>query len=173
MIYVKVETQRVYAHTDNGMPKIETIVQTFQDGFNFDKFLKYLPYQAYQSVKINSVLEKNGNDAKEIDPSKWVEKLNGVLAKMNMPEETLQEKLQKEKQRNDELLQRLERLEASLKPEIKTDELKPVQQKVESDEENDELESLKQQYIEKFGKNPHHLWKVETLKEKLNADNVR
>lgn len=174
MIYVKVETQRVYSHSENGMPKIEKIVQTFQDGMNFDKFLKYLPYQMYKSVKIHSVLEIDGQEKNEIDKDPWIAKLEAVLSKMNQPEESLQDKYEKEKLRNDELLARLERLEANLKVEQKPDELEKVDEKeIEEEPDVDEFEELKKQYFDKFGKNPHHLWKVETLKEKLNANNVR
>lgn len=38
------------------------------------------------------------------------------------------------------------------------------------EKEDDELEDLKAKYIEKFNKNPHHLWKAETIKEKLEEN---
>ena len=35
------------------------------------------------------------------------------------------------------------------------------------EDDSEELETLKAEYLEKFGKKAHHLWKVDKLKEKL------
>jgi len=162
MITVVVETQRVYSHGNDGMPKVEKIQQKFQDGANFDKFLKYLPLQGYLNDKLRIV--KVVEDGKEIDKEPYSNRLREVVRKLNIPEETIQDKYKKEKERNDELMERLAMLEAK----VNNPEHEPETEKVkESTFDNLTKAELSEHYKEKFGKNPFPGWKKDELIEKL------
>ena len=120
MKYIKIETQRVYSHGTDGMPKIEKIVVTLQDGFEFNKFLKYFPLHGYLNdrLKVVKVFDKE----KEYEVKEWQKKLDDAILKLTTPEKTLDEKYIEEKQRNDELMERLAALEAKLGQPVKVKE---------------------------------------------------
>ena len=65
MIHVTIKTKKIYSHDNSGMPKFETINTTLEDGAQFDKFLKYLPFHNFikDELEIISVIE----DGKEIE----------------------------------------------------------------------------------------------------------
>ena len=172
-MYVKVETQRVYSHGADGMPKIEKIVQTFSETFEFPKFLKYLPFQGYlvDRLKVTRVFDAE----KEYDTAKWQKMLADVVATMNVPEKTIHDKYEDEKLRNDELQKRLEALESMLKDEPEKEEEPEAPETEEGEQEVKEVKSptvaqLKRMYMEKFGQRPHHLWNSAKLKDKLGIN---
>ncbi len=165
MITVVVETQKVYSHSNDGMPKVEVLSQKLRDGANFDKFLKYLPFQGFirDKVKILKVVEKKDGKISEIDKTPWVERVKEVVNKMNQPKETIYDKYEKEKQRNDELSDRLAALEAKIGNSGK----EPKEETKDSNFESLTKTELVELYKEKFDKNPFHGWKKEELIEKL------
>lgn len=162
MITVVVETQKVYSHGTDGMPKVEKIQQKFREGANFNKFLKYLPFQGYINDKIRIVKAVDGEN--EVDKTPYEQKLKEVLIKLNTPEETIQDKYEKEKQRNDELSERLAALEAKFSQPKQELEKEKIEESTFEDLTKAELTEL---YKEKFGKNPFSGWKKEELMNKL------
>ncbi len=173
MITVTVETQRVYSHDEKGMAKIETIPQKLKEGANFNKFLKYLPAQGYIKVKILKATDVKDGKVVEVDKSPYEKMLNEVISKKNTPEETIQDKYNKEKERNDELLARLAALESRVgnepKQELEKEKIEAGQEeKVQSiDFENATKAELSEVYKQKFGKKPFAGWKKEEIIEKL------
>lgn len=145
------------------MPKFETINTTLQDGAQFDKFLKYLPFQNFikDDLEIVEVFESKGKEIVQLDKKEWVEKLKSAISGIGEVEQTLADKYEEEKQRNDELQERLEKLEKLLN---QPKELP----KIKADVKSDELEGARRLYSEKTGKKPYHGWDVETLKQKIN-----
>lgn len=169
MKYIKVHTERVYSHSTDGMALIETNVQTFEDGFEFEKFLKYLPFQGYlnRKLKVVRVFDKE----QEYDVEKWQEMLKAVVTKIITPEKSLDEKYEDEKQRNNELQERLDALEAMIKgAETKQGKVEvPVTETsvTETPETEPTEAQLRKAYEKKFKKKAHHLWSAETIKNKL------
>lgn len=166
MMYVKINTERVYSHGTDGMPKIEKIVQTIEDGFPFQKFLKYLPFQGYinNKLKILRVFDSE----KDYDVAKWQQMLDEVVNKMAVPEKTIDEKYEDEKQRNDELMERLAALEAKLNPVTEPEFEEEPENEPENVNPAEPTEAqLRKEYEKKFKKKAHHLWSVETIKSKL------
>jgi hypothetical protein len=174
MIYVKVETQRVYSHGADGMPKIEKIEQTFNETFEFPKFLKYLPYQGYlvDRLKVTRVFDSE----KEYDTAKWQKMLADVVVQMNVPEKNIHDKYEEEKQRNDELQKRLEALEAMLKEAPEKEEETAEKPETPENKQDEKPKKpltrgeLSRMYLDRFGQKPHHLWTVDKLKEKLGIN---
>ena len=163
MITVVVETQRVYSHGDDGMPKVEIIQQKLEKGANFNKFLKYLPFQRYltDKLKIVEAVQRKDGELIEVDKAPFEKQLNEVVAKLNVKEETIHDKYAKEKQRNDELMERIASLEAKFNNEQKEDlkEVNPF--------EDATKEELTKAYKVKFGKQPYNGWKKDVLIKRL------
>ena len=151
MITIYVETQRVYSHGSDNMPKIEKILIAREDGLNYEKFLKYLPQQGYlvDRLKVKKATRlENGVEYPIEDTSKWEKMLDEVIHP-----KTVKTELEAQVERNDELQKRLELLES----------------KIGTNDKDDEVEELKKDYIEKFNKKPFHSWGKEKLIEKLNS----
>jgi len=158
MITVVVETQRVYSHGTDGMPKVEKIQQKMSAGAEFDKFLKYLPYQGY--IRDKTKVVKATEKGEEVDKAPFQERLSEVMKKLNTPEETIHDKYAKEKQRNDELMERITALEAKFeKPKENLKEFNPF--------DGLSKKELQEAYQEKFDKKPFHGWNKDELIEKL------
>jgi hypothetical protein len=155
MIHITIKTKRVYSHSGDGMPKFETINTTVEDGSQFVKFIKYLPFRSFipKDLGIVKVVE----DGKEIDKTKWVKALSEAVSNMTKIEPTITEKYETEKRRNDELNERLIALEEKLGKD--TENPAPV---------NVDMEELKKAYTEKTGKKPYYGWDAETLTKKIN-----
>lgn len=160
MIHVTIKTKKIYSYDSSGMPKFETIDTTLQDGVQFEKFLKYLPYQNF--IKDNLEIVRVIEDGKEIDKSKWNDLLINAVKSIGKTEPSLADKYEGEKKRNDELQERLDRLEKLLN---EPKEMPKIQAKVESSED---IEALRAEYAEKIGKRAYHGWDAETLKQKIN-----
>jgi hypothetical protein len=165
MITIFVETQRIYAHDGNGMPKIEKIEQSFSEVV-FGKFLKYLPFQHYLTEKLRVTRVEdwvNSKFVQTLDKEPYQKQLLEVVATIGKTEPTVVDQLESEKKRNDELMERLAVLEARLN-------VQPVETEPESNGYNEmKLYELREEYQKKFGKNPSPAMKKETIIEKLNA----
>ena len=142
------------------MPKFETINTTLQDGVQFEKFLKYLPYQNFIKDELEVVKVFDGE--KELDKADWVNALKDAIKDIGKEEPTLADKYELEKKRNDELQERLLRLETLL------NEPKELPKKEPKVETADDIESLRAAYKEKVGKKAYFGWDAETLKQKIN-----
>jgi predicted choloylglycine hydrolase len=158
MIYVKVETQKVYSYGSDGMPKIEKIEQTFSETFEFPKFLKYLPFQGYlvDRLKVLVVWDQEKDAVpltkeqfakfaagKEsfagytlLDSAKWQKMLADVVASMNVQEKTIHDKYEEKQQQyeaqkklNDELMERIALIEAKMFPHHKDNIMQVYKQK--------------------------------------------
>lgn len=163
MVNIRIKTKRVYSHGTDGMPKFEVINIALEDGAQFEKFLKYLPYKGYILDDLK-VVEATANGEK-IDTLKWQKRIDAKISEMGTVEETLHDKYEKEKRRNDDLESRLKELENLMSGEVK--QLPKIEAKVESTEETDEISELREAYKEKYGKRPYNGWDIETLKLKL------
>lgn len=164
MIHVTIRTKKIYSYDAMGMPKFETIDTTLEDGAQFNKFIKYLPYQNYIPSDLEIV--KVVKDKEEIDKTDWQKVLNSAIGGMTKVEPTIEEKYNSEKARNDELLERLAKLEAMLEP--KNQLIESIEPKIEI--KLSELDQLREEYQEKVGKRPYHGWDIETLKQKINGN---
>jgi len=174
MIVIFVETQKIYSYEGDGMPKIEKIEQSFSE-VEFIKFLKYLPFQNYlnNKLKVTKVEDWDRDVKKASFPTfEYEARLKQVVAKLSTTEPTVHDQLEAEKKRNDELMKRLEALEAKI-PEQKvklvvTEEVAVEEVKDENLEPSSgELETLRAEYTKKHGKKPFHKWDVEILKSKI------
>lgn len=159
MIHVTIKTKKVYSHDSSGMPKFETISTTLEDGAQYGKFIKYLPYQNFIPNDLEIV--KVTKDGKEIDKSKWEAILKETVNQMTKVEPSLGEKYEAEKQRNDDLQSRLEMLEKMLN---KPKEIEPIEPEV---SQTETIDTVRDQYFEKVGKKAYHGWDIETLKQKM------
>lgn len=91
---IVIKTKKVVSHKRDGMPVIETIEQKIGPEFTFNKWLKYLPNQNFQSAVVVRVLEstevKNKMVNKEIDE---VEKYQALIDKALKSETKLGEEV--------------------------------------------------------------------------------
>lgn len=171
MIYIHVETKRVYSHGTDGMAKIETIVQKFEDGRNWQTFLKYLPYQGYLKggVKVINVINIKGEVIEQLNVKEWQNQLNEVLLTLDVTPLSVEEKYEAEKKRNDELMERMASLEAKLGLAVRPNEIELAEKKMTEPVNYSgwSLENLRIEFERVAGKAPNMLWKEPKLIEQI------
>lgn len=120
---IVVITKKVTSHKGNGMPVIETIEQKISPELTFNKFVKYLPNQNYNSATVIRVLQ-DGKEVNEID--KYQEMINDGLNPENQVKGATDYKALSEKQSNQltEALKRIEALEGKGSEEVSEDRKK-------------------------------------------------
>jgi len=118
------KTARVYATDSDMTAKVERTTVKLEDGDNFNKFIKYIPLKGYKKDEqpyIEKVMENIDGKWVDIDPQKWIDKLNEVLKISPIPDEKVDFKLLSERQANElkntkaalsELNERLKALES-------------------------------------------------------------
>lgn len=109
---VKVKTEKVVAHQENGMPKIETITQSISPEATFKKFLQFLPNQNYKSATVVKVFE-DGEEVNKVD--EYQSKVDAALETKHQFGEKVDYKSKSEKleAKLSEVLERLEALESN------------------------------------------------------------
>jgi hypothetical protein len=156
-------------YTKDGVVKNENnIVSLIHGTKQWSLFMKNLPINGYCRVDVEGVFipnfETNEYD-REVDVSKYKEEVDGFFTPKS------EVKLSASDQRIAELEAKLELLLKNQDGGKK--EAKQIIEKVKSEakevktKEVDDTDSLVNQYTFLSGKKPHHMWKEDTLREKI------
>jgi len=156
-------------YTKDGVVKNENnIVSLIHNTKQWSLFMKNLQINAYCKVEVEGVFipnfETNDYD-REVNVSKYKEEVDGFFKPKS------EVKLSASDKRIAELEAKLELLlknQSSGKKEVNQiiESVKPAINEVKK-VETDETESLVNTYTFLAGKKPHHMWKEETLKQKI------
>ncbi len=171
MILIFTNTERVYGHGVDNMPKIEKITQVHEDGANFKTFLKFLPFQGYvlNKVKVLRAIRKEKDAEYPIeDISKWVEMLEQAKT-TNAVNVNKMSKLEEEMERNDKLTEKVQLLEKSLedlKLRVGTGIKAPTN--IIDAHEKKPSKAMKEEYFRLFGKRVFGGWTAEEVQDKIN-----
>lgn len=118
VIHLKVA--RVTGQKPDGMPNISRDVIKLEDGDNFNKFIRHIPMTGYimtEPPTVVEVLQKNAKgEYKKVSATRWQESLDQVLEEaknVNSPKVDYKKELEAQKKQNQDLLKRIEALEAS------------------------------------------------------------
>jgi len=174
MMNIKVHTEKVSGHKDNGMPVIEKIDIDFCSEANYEKFLKYLPYQRYILEKLR-IIEVTENDVR-LHVGEWEKRLSNRISEIDNPvpekKTSNPESVDILVKENKELNERLEKLEKLLTQgkEPNKEDSEAIKEAVKEEDDDVSFEELKVRYIDKFNKKPYYGWDKSVLIQKLKEN---
>lgn len=143
--------QEILKSEDGKVRNENSKVSLTHETLEWSLYLKSLPYNPYCKVEVEKVFEFKDGKYVECEIS---EKIKKEVLLAHKGDQTV--KLTPDQQRIADLEAKIDSL-LDKKSEKKDDNIS-----------DDELEELRKQYFDKFGKKPHHLWKSDKIKEKLN-----
>ena len=159
-VYSKYGNTNEIATAGNRILNDNQLIKLTHNTLEWKNFIKNLMFLGYVKVVVEKLHEYKGSDAKDVTAS-INDELKEALA---LESSTMEEKSTS----NKAILERLEKLEAENKKlkENQTNSLETVQDELLSND-NEELEQLRADYLEKFGKEAHKASTIKSLKQKL------